>query len=266
MSNKFELPISLLELKSEYESGFNTVELSKKYGCSDVTIGKLLNSIGCKREYQGRKLILPLSDQEIKSKYLEGLTLDSLADTCGCTRGSIIKRLKKVGCTLRGNVGHTSIDLPIEKLKQDYASGISIIKLVTKYGSSFMTIRRRLIDLGCDMRGTQLESNGRWKGGVSFQPYCQKFNGRFKESIRDKFNRTCFLCGITEKDMQQDQRERGKKRIYKLSVHHVNYNKNCLCDDSICEFVPLCISCHAKTNSDREYWEAQITERIETLK
>lgn len=265
MSNKFELPISLLELKSEYESGFNTVELSKKYGCSDVTIGKLLNSVGCKREYQGRKLILPFSNEDLKNKYLEGLTVDNLAETCGCTRKTILERLKKVDCRMRGHAEHFLIDLPIQKLKEDYESGMILADLVEKYGFNRDTIARRLREIGC-IRDTKGVNNGRWKGGVSFEPYCQKFNGRFKESIRDKFNRTCFLCGITEKDMQQDQRKRGKKRIYKLSVHHVNYDKNCLCDDSICEFVPLCISCHAKTNNDRDYWEAQITERIETLK
>lgn len=87
-----------------------------------------------------------------------------------------------------------------------------------------------------------------WKGGISFLPYCPKFNKVFKEKIREKFNRECFLCSKSEKD-------NGKK----LSVHHVQYNKNCGCDDTLkCDYVPLCISCHSKTNNKREYWEKKI--------
>jgi len=90
-----------------------------------------------------------------------------------------------------------------------------------------------------------------WKGGVSFEPYCPKFNEAFKESIREKFGRVCFLCPTTEE-------ENGRK----LSIHHVQYEKNCLCDDIKCEFVPLCDSCHGKTNHNREHWEVLILEKL----
>jgi len=94
-------------------------------------------------------------------------------------------------------------------------------------------------------------NNPNWQGGKSFEPYCHKFNEAFKEYIREKFGRICFLCPKTEA-------ETGRK----LSVHHVNYDKNCLCDDVKCEFVPLCMSCHAKTNFNQEYWENLIMERL----
>lgn len=87
-----------------------------------------------------------------------------------------------------------------------------------------------------------------WQGGISFEPYCQKFNNEFKEYIRNKFGRVCFLCPITEEENGQ-----------KLSVHHVNYNKNCGCDDDkTCQFVPLCRGCNTKVNNNREMWEAKI--------
>lgn len=95
------------------------------------------------------------------------------------------------------------------------------------------------------------EKSVHWEGGKSFEPYCPKFNKNFKESIREKFNRICFLCSKTEE-------ENGRK----LNVHHVNYNKNCLCDDSKCEFVPLCDSCHSKTNINKEYWEETILTKL----
>lgn len=95
-------------------------------------------------------------------------------------------------------------------------------------------------------------SHSQWKGGISFEPYCYKFNEGFKERIRNRFNRCCFLCGITE--------GKNKKR---LCVHHVNYDKNCLCDGTTCAFVPLCQRCHSKVNFNREHWESTITKRLE---
>lgn len=95
------------------------------------------------------------------------------------------------------------------------------------------------------------ENNGNWQGGASEGKYCEKFNRIFKEKIRKQYDYKCFLCNKT-------QEENGAN----LSVHHVNYNKECLCNDVKCEFVPLCKSCHAGTNSNQEYWELLITEML----
>ena len=108
------------------------------------------------------------------------------------------------------------------------------------------------------------ELNHNWNNGSSFEPYCHKFNDEFKESIRDKFNRRCFLCGLSENDQMESQKNNGK-RAFRLSIHHVNYDKNCLCNDSKCEFVPLCHSCHMKTNSNREYWEEICMEKLNEI-
>ena len=95
------------------------------------------------------------------------------------------------------------------------------------------------------------DKNHFWKGGISFEPYCIKFNKAYKESVRELFGRKCFLCGKTEED-------NGKK----LDVHHVNYNKACGCDSTLCICVPLCHSCHMKTNGNRDYWEALISTKL----
>lgn len=87
------------------------------------------------------------------------------------------------------------------------------------------------------------DKNPAWKGGISFGKYCYLFTETFKEKIRKFFNRRCFLCGMTEE-------ENGRK----LDVHHVNYDKDCLCN-ARCEFVPLCRHHHLKTNFNRKYWE-----------
>lgn len=113
---------------------------------------------------------------------------------------------------------------------------------------------RRFCSYECMGKWVSGKNHPQWKGGISFEPYCSKFSNAFKESIREMFGRVCFLCPTTEK-------ENGKK----LCVHHVNYNKDCLCDDSECEFVPLCLKCHSKTNFNRDYWENLIMEKLEAI-
>lgn len=94
-----------------------------------------------------------------------------------------------------------------------------------------------------------LEHNPNWKGGISYEPYCPKFNNRFKERVRLFFGNTCIECGT-------------KQNGTKLSVHHVNFNKKSCCDSSVPLFVPLCHNCHVKTNSNRDFWEQHFTEII----
>ena len=83
----------------------------------------------------------------------------------------------------------------------------------------------------------------KWIDFAINSPYCSLFNEKFKEKIRNLYNRRCFLCGKTE-----DENDR------RLDVHHVNYNKDCLCGIQ-CEFVPLCRHCHGMTQGGRKYWE-----------
>lgn len=85
------------------------------------------------------------------------------------------------------------------------------------------------------------EKSCHWKGGKSFEPYCPKFNENIKESVRVKFFRRCAICGAVEN---------GKKH----HVHHIDYNKNAICNGVSWSLIPLCPSCHTKTNNSRHYY------------
>ncbi len=80
-----------------------------------------------------------------------------------------------------------------------------------------------------------------WRGGISFEPYCFKFNKEFKEHIRNKFNRKCYICQTPEN---------GRKH----HVHHIDYNKNSICNGKEWAFVPLCIKHHTRSNYNRWHW------------
>jgi hypothetical protein len=97
------------------------------------------------------------------------------------------------------------------------------------------------------------ENNPCWAGGISFEPYCPKFNNEFRERVRAFFNYTCLQCGTPQNGS-------------KLGVHHVHYNKETCCDGSTPLFIPLCKSCHGKTNGkkNRAQLEQYFTKLINT--
>jgi hypothetical protein len=109
------------------------------------------------------------------------------------------------------------------------------------------------------------EKSHNWRGGISFLPYCPKFNRSLKTNIRNFFGNTCVICGKTP--------ERNKAE---LTVHHVFTEKMACCETRIEEMnlvrerlpkevakfgedkftdeeimyirmmIPLCKTCHGK--------------------
>lgn len=82
-----------------------------------------------------------------------------------------------------------------------------------------------------------------WRGGISFEPYCKKFNNNTKEKCRSFYKHKCVLCGMPQELNGKD-----------LAVHHVNFDKQAGCYGKAWNLVCLCKSCHARTNYSRWYW------------
>lgn len=87
------------------------------------------------------------------------------------------------------------------------------------------------------------ENASNWKGGISFDPYCEKFNNEFKERVREFFSRRCIICNKTEE-------EEGRK----MSVHHVDYDKQVCCNDRSPAFVCVCSRHNLIANGNRDKW------------
>jgi len=95
------------------------------------------------------------------------------------------------------------------------------------------------------------KENGNWQGGIDDNLYPIEFNIILKESIRDRDEHTCQLCHTKEKDLSE-----------KLSVHHIDYNKeNCKIEN----LISLCNSCHTITNFNRDYYFAYFKYLMEEL-
>ena len=85
------------------------------------------------------------------------------------------------------------------------------------------------------------ENNPSWQGGISFEPYCPKFNFDLKERVRNTYGRTCLSC--------------GKSEIFnnaRLSIHHLDGDKLQGCKGKKWALIPLCISCHSQLHGATE--------------
>ena len=133
-------------------------------------------------------------------------------------------------------------------MKKGYASGrIKAGMLGKKHSFDFAKKRKATLEKrGYSQCG---ENNPSWKGGLSFEPYTEEFNKELKELIRNRDNYQCQLCGCPES-------EEGRN----LAIHHIDYvKKNC----KPFNLISLCISCHMKTNKDREKWQKYFINKIE---
>ena len=284
------------ELERAYTDERRTSQnIGRMYQCSGVTVLKWLHMYNIHVRTNSEthtgihvgekhvKYIEPPPKEELERLYLEELkTIKEIGAIFGCSSHPVRKWLgmyninkrtpseARVGkCAGKDNPAYIEPP-PKEVLERLYLEELKtpndigklfnctpgpVIKWLRRYN---IPIRTSAIVMREIYNG---ENNHMWRGGSSFEPYCHKFNETFKEKIRDKFNRTCFLCPTTEQEQMDAMSSQGK-RAFKLSVHHVSYDKDCLCDDSECEFVPLCDVCHGKTNHNREYWENMILDKL----
>jgi hypothetical protein len=85
------------------------------------------------------------------------------------------------------------------------------------------------------------EGNPVWRGGISFEPYCEIWADQdYKQSIKERDENKCLnpYCFKTSKT---------------LVIHHIDYNKK-NCHPS--NLITVCDSCNGRANKDREWHEA----------
>ena len=82
--------------------------------------------------------------------------------------------------------------------------------------------------------------------------YNKWFNSEIKETVRKKFNYSCFLCGWSEYELRKT-----------LHCYHIDADK---LSKDINNIVPLCEKCHRKTHGDNhDYWEQKIYKKLYDL-
>lgn len=91
-----------------------------------------------------------------------------------------------------------------------------------------------------------------WETYAKDKPYCPKFNESCKESNRNKYDNMCFICGLPA---NKNTTQTGK--LWNLSVHHIDMDKNQGCEGIRWKLVPVCIHCHGMIHT--ELWHGRIT-------
>jgi len=98
----------------------------------------------------------------------------------------------------------------------------------------------------CSHKGKR---NPNYIHGKSRFPYNVIFNSQLKEDIRKRDNFKCQCCNKSQ-----------KVNLKKLSIHHIDYNKE---NNKKKNLISLCLHCHCITNYDRDYWYAYCSYIIE---
>lgn len=120
-------------------------------------------------------------------------------------------------------------------------NGENLVKLL-KRGYSLRRLKSRFtVDNSkryCDINCIIEKESPYYYKGIDEEKYPLEFNNALRNQIRIRDKYHCQLCGqvCTEK---------------KLSIHHIDYNKQHNTQDNL---ISLCASCHAKTNRNRKYW------------
>lgn len=88
--------------------------------------------------------------------------------------------------------------------------------------------------LSCAGKARVGERGSNWRGGRSRLPYIHNWH-RVARRIRKRDSWTCRLCSNFGKD-----------------VHHIDYDRGHNTADNL---ITLCRSCHARTNTNRTFWQ-----------
>jgi hypothetical protein len=101
------------------------------------------------------------------------------------------------------------------------------------------------------------------KNWVENEERSRDWNQDLVERVHDKFyqlfgEHKCFECGKLEND---NINEIGNR----LHIHHVDYDVSMGCDNPNLKLVPLCNSCHGKTNDNRNYWKWHFKEKLDNI-
>ena len=222
--------------------------IGDRYGFSAGTVSRWMDKAGIKRRTLSESHMYgkyrPNKDELHRLYVEEFVSITKLGEMFGYCTGTIYRWLVADGIPIRPQAvtrrgGRVRPDK--ELLYQMHIKDcMPLMEIAKVFETNRTTVRNWLRADGTEFVPIP-PSDGTHK-----QVYCAKWTKSLRESIRENYGRKCFLCGKTEE-------ENGSK----LSVHHVNHGKMCMCSYD-CELVPLCKSCHGKVEANRFYWFSTI--------
>lgn len=265
---------NLYKEKDWLNKKYKTEELSlakigKICGVSIQTILNHMKKFGIKRRNLKEALLsntkhLSSIDNSCRNKkwlyqkyWGEKLSLTQIANLCRADSSIIHYWMKKHRIKARTlSEAQNIIDKPYnhrswlrKKYCKDKLTASEIAKIcAVKTFNIFHALKKYGIKTRSKSEVQKGEKNSRWLGGISFEPYGIEFNKDLREKIRKRDNYTCQMleCGAVQN---------GRK----FHVHHIDYQK---INNEDWNLITLCLPCHMKTNTNREYWENYFTTYI----
>lgn len=185
-----------------------------------------------------------IDTNKIIELYEYGLSMKVVANTLNCSTTTVFRRLHKANIKIRT----LSEALKKRKYSKEHRRKIGeatkkrIVSKETKEKISKTRLGLRHSEETKEKIGRAKigKLNPSWQGGISFEPYGIEFNNNLKKEIHRRDNYTCQECGFTQEQLG-----------YKLSVHHIDYNKQ---NNEVNNLISLCKSCHTKTCFNRNDW------------
>ena len=151
MRKVIELPVE--EVVRKYESGVSMTRLSDMYGVSFNTIRRRLVKYGCIIR-SVRDVNIPLDENSIVGEYNRGASINELSKKYGVAFNTIRRRIVKAGVEIRSSNIGKCISLDVESIVEDYKRGDSMYRIACKHKVSEMSIRRRLVRAGVEIRSS----------------------------------------------------------------------------------------------------------------
>jgi len=190
-----------------------------------------------------------ITDNLIKKYYLElEMTYKQCASQFGCSDKLIRDILDELNIKKRGKSGALKI-LYRDKTNhpcygREYSNELKqkISNSQPNKGTSICYNTGRTRFKKGDIPWTKINGNPKmkreghwnWQDGKSFEEYPIEWEEKRRLAIR-YWGNICHVCGSKEN----------------ICVHHINYDKE---DCRIMNLIPLCRSCHTKTNMNRILW------------
>jgi len=213
------------EIVREYNDGIGSTTLALKYACDKGVITRCLKRRGIEVTKTGKKR--PPFSEEWKQKIA----------SAGLNRKASKETNAKRSASLKKYFGKEEVRHGLsERAKKQWKSPEFRASMTGKNNPMHRPeVRAKVTGENCWL----------WKGGLSSEPYCHRFNEGLRERIRGDFGRTCYICAKSEEANGEH-----------LAVHHVDYQKSQGCKGQKWSLIPLCHACHNRTNHNRWHWFA----------
>ena len=231
-------------LREQYvEKGKTQTELSELCGCSQVTISRWVEKYNLSADQ--RTIDSPrLKDESwLREKYeIEGMSSRDIADECGCSRGTVVNRLKEHQIRVEDKYNRQYPRLNERGwLFEEYVEKKRTISDIAKQCSCApMTVWRWLRAHKINTRAKTYSGSDHWNWSGGAYPYGPGWNETKRRQVRERDGYECVDCGTT-------QDEHKSEHDQALHVHHLIKARDV--DDpeernAVENLVTLCRDCH----------------------